>query len=295
MLSLNGIVIDWGKNRSWHGHHWLFPPGSLTEVEYLYADDAIETKPGFQTTLNEAYFRLCHLGYSQQETKTKFEAAVARWNRTADLRLTFADFRRALAGVDFASLTPADLEPYVWDFRAFVVNLLAAWDTDEALLEDFIAGLDFALILRVLADRVESRSLPLRWHHQDLIDSGWASFDDLTDVDRQTLIINHTMLVGRLQDHAGATTVSAFDGWLAQHGVPRATTYSRLNQDGTVTHETTTLPTAVRNMTHHPENPHNALSEDKLRESVELLLGIAKLLPSSLPGVLGPAPFDTST
>jgi hypothetical protein len=171
-LSLNGIDIDWGKNRYWNGHHWLFPPGSLTEVEYPYADDVIETKPGFQTTLNEAYFRLCHLGYSHQETKTKFDAAVARWNRTADLRLSFADFRSVLTSVDFASLTPADLEPYVWDFRAFVVNLLGAWDTDEALLEDFIAGLDFALTLRVLADRVESRSLPLRWHHQDLSTAG---------------------------------------------------------------------------------------------------------------------------
>ena len=284
-LSLNGIDIDWGKNRYWNSHHWLFPPGSLTDVEYLYADDVIERKPGFQTSLSEAYFRLCHLGYSLQETKTKFDAAVARWNRTADLRLSFADFRRVITGVDFASLTPADLEPYVWDFRAFVVDLLGAWGTDEALLDDFIEGLDFALMLRVLADRVESRSLPLRWHHQDLIDSGWASFDDLTEIDRQSFVVNHTVLVGRLQDHAGATSVSAFDNWLAQCGLPQATPYSRIKPDGTVTHETTTLPTAVRNMIHHPENPHNALSDDSLRQSVELLLEIAKLLPSPLTGL----------
>lgn len=284
-LSLNGIDIDWGKNRYWNSYHWLFPPGSLTDVDYLYADGVVETKPGFETTLGEAYFRLCHLGYSHQETKAKFDADVARWNRTADLRLSFADFRSALASVDFASLTPADLEPYAWDFRAFVARLLAAWDMDEARLEDFIADLDPFLTLRVLADRVENRSLQLRWHHQDLVDSGWASLDDLTDIDRQTFIINHTMLVGRLQDHTGAATVGAFDNWLVDHGLPRRTPYTRMKPDGTVTHEKTTLPTAVRNMTHHPENLHNTLSDDDLRESVELLLGIAKLLPNPLPGL----------
>lgn len=284
-LSLNGIDIDWGKNRYWNSHHWLFPPGSLTEVEYLYADDAVEIKPGFQTTLEEVRFRLCHLGYSQQETKTKFEAAVLRWNRTADLRLSFADFRNALTSVDFASLTSADLEPYVWDFRGFVRNLLAAWNTEDALLEDFIAGLDFALTLRVLADRAENLSLPLRWHHQDLIDSGWASLDDLTDIDRPTFIVNHTVLYGRLQDYANATDLRDFDKWLGNNGLPRATPYSRIKRDGTVARERTTLPTAVRNMIHHPENPHNVLSDDNLRESIELLLRIEKLLSNQLAGL----------
>lgn len=284
-LSLNGIDIDWGKNRYWKSHYWLFPPGSLTDVDYLYADNLIETKPGFQTPLCEAYFRLCHLGYSRQETKTKFDTAVARWNRTADLNLSFDDFHSALTSIDFASLTPADLEPYIWDFRAFVLNLLAAWDTDDAQLEDFIHGLDFALTLRVLADRVDSHALPLRWHHQDLIDSGWVTLDDLTDIDRQTFLINHTTLFGRLQDHVGAATINKFDDWLATHGLPRATPYSKVKSDGTVTHERMTLPAAVRNMIHHPENPHNALSDSNLRESLELLLGVAKLLPSPLPGL----------
>lgn len=58
-----------------------------------------------------------------------------------------------------------------------------------------------------------------------------------------------------------------------------------MNQDGTVTHQMTTLPSAVRNMIHHPENPHNTLSDDNLQESVEALLRIAKLLPSPIPGL----------
>jgi hypothetical protein len=32
MLSLNDINIDYGKNRYWKGHYWLFPPGSEANV-----------------------------------------------------------------------------------------------------------------------------------------------------------------------------------------------------------------------------------------------------------------------
>lgn len=283
-LSLNGIEIDWGKNRYWKRHHWLFPPGSLTEIEYRYADGAVETKPGFVTTLNETRFRLCHLGYSHQETKAKFDAAVTHWNRTADLGLSFDEFRSALTGVDFATLTQCHLERYGWDFRAFVLNRLSAWDTNEALLEDFIHELDFTLTLRVLADPVENRRLALRWNHHDLIESGWASLDDLIEIDRPTFMANHTMLFGRLQDHAGAKTAPAFDNWLAGRGLQRATAYTRVRPNGSVTPETTTLPTAVRNMIHHPENPHNALSDQDLRDSVELLLRVAQGLPTPLSG-----------
>jgi hypothetical protein len=284
-LSLNGIDIDWGKNDSWKSHYWLFPPGSLTDVEYPYGSDDITVQPAFQTTLAEAYFRLCHLGYSQQETKTKFEIAVARWNRTAELDLSYEDFRGALTSVDFSSLTSADLEPYIWDFRAFVAARLAPWNTDDAFLEDFIARLDFALTLRVLAERVDSRALTLRWNHQELINSGYVLLEDLTDIDLRTYIVNHTVLYGRLHDRSGASGVTAFDNWLVNRGLAQMTPYSQVGPRGTRTPKMTTLPTAVRNMIHHPENRDNALSDDRLRESIELLLGIFKSLPNPLSGL----------
>jgi hypothetical protein len=285
LLSLNGIVIDYGKNRYWKSHTWLFPQGSITNVKDVYAGDAGETKPGFQTTLNEAYFRLRHLGYSSHETKAKFEATVARWNRTADLELSFADFHDALTSIDFPSLTTADLAPYIWDFRRFVENRLSAWDTDDAQLDDFINSLDLAITLRVLADRVDNRSLPLCWHHHDLVENGWAAFDDLTDIDRPTFIMNHTVLYGRLHDYAGSGSVKAFDNWLASRGLAKSKSYVELRPDGTEFPKETTLPTAVRNMIHHPENQRNVLSDDDLRDSIELLLGVAKRVSPPLPGL----------
>lgn len=284
-LSLNGIDIDYGKNRYWTNRHWLFPPDSITDIEYRYADGITETKPGFQTTLDEARFRLCHLGFSLHETRTKFDRAAARWNRTADLQLTFDDFFHVLVDLDFASLTEADMEQHIYDFRRFLLERLSRWDTDDALLEDFvIEHLDFTLVLRCLAERPESLDLMLRWHHHDLIETGWATLDDLTEVDREMLIINHTMLVGRLQDQEQILRMDDFDKWLAGRGLARDVPYTTMTANGPKT-KNWTLPGAVRNMIHHPENPHNVLDDDALRNSVELLLEVARKLPVPLPGV----------
>ncbi|GAB2562390.1 HEPN/Toprim-associated domain-containing protein [Leucobacter ruminantium] len=285
-LSLNGIDIDYGKNRYWTNHHWLFPPNSITNAVYRYADEVTEVKPAFQVALDEARFRLCHLGYSLHETKTKFERSVARWNRTAELNLTFNEFRDTLTGLDFASLTPAGMEAYGYDFRDLVIERLAGWDADGALLEDFIKEhLDFTLLLRCLAECSDNRQMILRWHHQDLVDSGWATVEDLTEVDREVSIINHTMLIGRLQDYSGAYFVEDFDRWLEAKGVARNTPYSKLEKSGAAKAVTMTLPGAVRNMIHHPENPHNALSDDDLRDSIECLLRVVRHLPTGLPGI----------
>lgn len=78
--------------------------------------------------------------------------------------------------------------------RRFVEDRLTSRDIKDAPLGDFINRLDFTITLRVLADRVDSRPLPLWWNHHDLAESGWAAIDDLTDVDRPTSFMNHTVL-----------------------------------------------------------------------------------------------------
>ncbi|GAA4695809.1 hypothetical protein APR04_002609 [Promicromonospora umidemergens] len=214
-LSVNGVDLDWGKNRSRENHYWLFPPGSLTEIEYVFVDGYVERKPGFQTTLEEARFRLRHLGYSQHEAEAKFSEAVTRWNRTSDLRLSFEGFRSALTSTDLAAPSPSAARRTADDnLWTRISRLFAPGGLGESMTDNFIRTLDIGIALRVLADRDENLPLPLRWHHQDLIDGGWASLEDVTDIDRRDTIINHTMLVGRLQDHVGVHTVSGFDAWL---------------------------------------------------------------------------------
>ena len=48
-LSLNDVNIDYGKNRYWKSHYWLFPPGSEAHVPTEYVS-GVELRPGYQTT-----------------------------------------------------------------------------------------------------------------------------------------------------------------------------------------------------------------------------------------------------
>lgn len=291
-LALNNIPIHYGKNDHYVRHHWLFPPNSITDVTYRYAYGETDVKPGLRTSLQETYIRLCHLGYSGPETKAKFEDTLARWNRTVDLRLSFEDFHDVLTSIDFASLTEEDLLPYGYDFGEFLIDRLGAWGDDDydyddddspfGRLEDFIKErLDFALILRVIADRAENRELPLQWGYQDIIDSGWATYEDLTDIDRPTFIVNHTALYGALQDHAGLHREADFDAWLTAKGLPKSTPYRRVWGEKE-SQQILTRPTVVRNKIHHPENPYNQLIDEELHQSLEDLLSIARNLPLGL-------------
>ncbi len=280
MLSLNDIDIDYGKNRYWKNHYWLFPPGSEANVPTEYVS-GVQLQPGYEASLADVHFRLRHLGYSSAETRAKFETYVHRWQRTdADLQITFDEFHDTMIGIEFATLTSDDLKPYIWDFRDFMIDRLATTQRDKYALEDFIYGLDFLITLRTLCDRPDNLQLPVRWQTQDLIDSGWITLDDLKDIDRQTYIINHTLLCGRIQDHVGMDGLRAFDNWLHAQGLPKATPYKRSYPGSGLTQENLTLPVAVRHKIHHPENTHNTLPDEELRESTELLLDIVKQLPS---------------
>ncbi|CCE76267.1 HEPN/Toprim-associated domain-containing protein [Clavibacter nebraskensis] len=282
-LSLNGIDIDWGKNRFWKNHYWLFPPTSLTDIPYLYADNEVEWHPGFETSLDQARFRLCQLGYSLEEAKSKFQTTVSHWSRRSYFELSFDAFREALSEFNFHDRP--EVEPGLGpsSFKSELAEALAACSPDDGCqMEDFVYELDFSIILRTLAEQESNRPLPLRWHYYDLVENGWATIDDLLELDRNTAIMNHSFLMGRLQDYTQLNTVSAFDRWLAGQGIPQETPYWRSDTGDKRRLEKLTLPTAVRNMIHHPENLSNRLLDEDIRKSVELLLEITGRPPYPL-------------
>ena len=64
-----------------------------------------------------------------------------------------------------------------------------------------------------------------------------------------------------------------FDQWLSSKGFSRDKNYIRLKKDGSSERQSRTLPTYIRNLIHHPENPHNQkYSDDELRESIEKMI-----------------------
>lgn len=67
-----------------------------------------------------------------------------------------------------------------------------------------------------------------------------------------------------------------FEKWLVDKGVAQNKDYYRLLKNGDVQQEQKTLPTSIRNIIHHPENPHNSYTIENLEESIESLLNIIK-------------------
>ncbi|KXT72208.1 hypothetical protein SGODD07_00780 [Streptococcus gordonii] len=69
-----------------------------------------------------------------------------------------------------------------------------------------------------------------------------------------------------------------FEKWLVDKGVAQKKDYNRLLKNGEVQQEQKTLPTFIRNIIHHPENPHNSYTIENLEESIESLLNIIKTI-----------------
>lgn len=64
-----------------------------------------------------------------------------------------------------------------------------------------------------------------------------------------------------------------FEKYLGDKGIVQDQLYVRLKKDGTTENQTRTLPTKIRNIIHHPENPHNAKPTD-----TEITTSIVKLI-----------------
>lgn len=70
-----------------------------------------------------------------------------------------------------------------------------------------------------------------------------------------------------------------FEKYLISKGIMQDQSYVRLKKDGTTENQVRTLPTKIRNIIHHPENPHNAIyTVQDLELSAEKLIILLKSL-----------------
>ena len=274
-------------------HAWLFPPGSDKDVRYVYADDVAEVRPGLSAALEQVRFRMDHLGYSLDEVRDLYNCELERWNRTYTLCLPFERFWAAVISIDFVGMTQDSQRDFEYDLATLLLRILESTDPQEddwRNLEGKFSGIDdfvrerilVHVLVRCLAERPANRALPLTWEYQDLIESGWEARSTLMEIDRTQSTLNMIRLYGRLQDQAGYHSIADFDRWLADHGVPRDTSYiKRINKGKDTKEEQLTLPSAVRNMIHHPENREQILTDEQLEQAIELLLQVALSVETS--------------
>lgn len=290
VLSLNDVPVDYGKNHSWTSHAWLFPPGSDKDVPYIYADDVMVTQPGLSAPLDQVRFRMDHLGYSLGETQDRYNAELARWNRTYALKLPFEHFLAAVSNINFAGISQEDQKSFEYDISTLLLQILESTDPqnddyDDEVgefsgIEDFVRErIPVHVLVRCLAEHPTNLELPLTWGYHDLVENGWEERSTLMEIDRTQSTLNLIRLYGHLQDQAGCHTIAAFDQWLVSRDVPRDTEYIEQSPKGT-RHRKLTLPSAVRNMIHHPENRNQVLTNAQLEQAIELLLKVAHGVPA---------------
>jgi predicted ATP-dependent endonuclease of OLD family len=64
-----------------------------------------------------------------------------------------------------------------------------------------------------------------------------------------------------------------FEKYLIGKGINQDQPYVKLKKDGSTENQTRTLPTKIRNIIHHPENPNNAkFTDQELKTSIEYLI-----------------------
>ncbi len=85
----------------------------------------------------------------------------------------------------------------------------------------------------------------------------------------------HNELYGILQEKSGKYVIADFDDYLDSKGISKDKTYNKVTKEKKIEPSKTTLPTYVRNMIHHPENPHNQkYSQAELEKSIKNLIKV---------------------
>lgn len=294
---INKTCIDWGKNNYFQKHSWLFPPNSKKKIQYEYADNVSESKEGYSANLTKIKFRLDNLGYSFVETKDKYENQLASWNRVNNLNLPFEYLLEIINEIDLNLVSDNyifNLEDSPDDFRGYLYSIIERDDKFKKMntldsmeecdsyysLENFlIEVLDVYILVRLFCESNKNLKFDLEWQYFDIIESGWASYQDIEEFDKKEFIINHNKLYGELQryaigKHSKYYSEKEFNNWLINKGVDEKKYYLKLLKNNTTQKMYVTLPVYIRNVIHHPENTNNSFSDEELNLSITKMLEI---------------------
>ncbi|MGT2912132.1 HEPN/Toprim-associated domain-containing protein [Streptococcus cameli] len=302
-LCAHNLTIDWGKNDYYRTYSWLFRDNGLGLKSDNY--NHLEASLAMSDKIANVKFRLDNLGYSLSETNGKLSQAIDVWNRThnfPDISQLIVDF---IASIDLDAVDDLFLlkeaEGYVTDadlnlwlaqkiehnsqYSVKKEEMVASLEDKESYfdgLEDFFRELDRCIILRLLCENPKNLSKELKWFCYDIVDSGWASEEDINYFDDKYFIIEHNKLYGKLnryaiqQNNVGGG-LQAFDSWLSQKGLSQNRYYQQENLvTGNLTSKKFTTPTFIRNIIHHPENVNNTFNDSDLKESINSMLDIIK-------------------
>jgi AAA15 family ATPase/GTPase len=84
----------------------------------------------------------------------------------------------------------------------------------------------------------------------------------------------HNELYGQLQEREEKYTELEINTFFESKGIDKNIQYRKLKKDGSTEDYLVTLPVKIRNVIHHPENPHNSYTKLDLEKSISKMLNL---------------------
>lgn len=303
-LCADNLTLDWGKNNNYKAHSWLFSEDDRFEkkfTNYNFYNGGL----AIFDNLENVKFRLNNLGYSLDETKKRLEDQINIWRRVHDFPEITQLIMNYISSINLDDMTDLTIQEeseyfgeddiyhwlakkieadpiYITEKNKLIAKLENSEDYFDGIGEFFFEKLDRYIFLRLLCENQFNLDKELKWFCYDIIESGWASVEDIQYFDNKYFVIEHNKLYGKINRYAIQQdnindSVSQFDSWLNSKGLPQNRNYQRKNlSTDTLTSTRYTTPTFIRNIIHHPENTNNTFNDGDLKESINSMLDLIK-------------------
>ena len=303
-LCADNLTLDWGKNNNYKAHSWLFSEDDRFEkkfTNYNFYNGGL----AIFDNLENVKFRLNNLGYSLDETKKRLEDQINIWRRVHDFPEITQLIMNYISSINLDDMTDLTIQEeseyfgeddiyhwlakkieadpiYITEKNKLIAKLENSEDYFDGIGEFFFEKLDRYIFLRLLCENQFNLDKELKWFCYGIIESGWASVEDIQYFDNKYFVIEHNKLYGKINRYAIQQdnindSVSQFDSWLNSKGLPQNRNYQRKNlSTDTLTSTRYTTPTFIRNIIHHPENTNNTFNDGDLKESINSMLDLIK-------------------
>tara|TARA_R110000868_G_scaffold147163_1_gene368408 strand:+ start:2228 stop:3418 length:1191 start_codon:yes stop_codon:yes gene_type:complete len=188
-LGVGELELDWGKNFGFRDYSKLFLPSDKKLINYYYADDFQDLRPGYSRPLNKVRKRLDLLGYSLFDLKEHFDNHNEVYPDYLDhpeidfdtiksifSKINISDYRNKKEDGDY------DLGEYVMEniFQNEVFKELAKQiDIKNKDIGSYFENFDPLITLRLLIENPNNSDINLEWRTQDVIDGGWTSDEEI--------------------------------------------------------------------------------------------------------------------
>lgn len=184
-LGVGELELDWGKNFGFRDYSKLFLPADKKDISYYYADDEVNLRPGYSTSLRRVKHRLELLGYSLEKLSSHFQDHNDDYpDYLEQPEISFETMLAIFSKINIKDYKNKK-EYGDYDLGEYVIENIFQNETfkdlkDHVDIKDkdigaYFENLDPLFTLRLLIENPNNLEMNLEWRIQDVIDGGWTN------------------------------------------------------------------------------------------------------------------------